>query len=130
MAADTPMLKDASQRQVQGRLLQYYVAPPEARRLAQVELRHWIPHQLDSIFRKIPGLTPNLRHFGKPCKSATLGYDHRRHWSNRRPAKNSRSALTPAVDGACALKTLWQSPMCGKRVFRPMMIIVVCPSLS
>ena len=68
MATDESMLKDGSQRKVQERLLQYYVAPPVARGLAQGELRHWIPDQLDSIFHKISGLTPSLRHFASDSR--------------------------------------------------------------
>ena len=63
MATDASMLKNVSQRQVQDRLLQYHIAPPVARGLAQVELRLWTPDQLDSILRKVHGLAPNLRHF-------------------------------------------------------------------
>ncbi|MCJ1386837.1 hypothetical protein MMC17_009965 [Xylographa soralifera] len=63
MALDPSLLRNVSQRQVQSTLLQYHVAPPIARGLAQLELRHWTPDQLESIFRKVPGLTRNLRHF-------------------------------------------------------------------
>lgn len=110
MAADTPMLKDASQRQVQGRLLQYYVAPPEARRLAQVELRHWIPHQLDSIFRKIPGLTPNLRHFASDSGTLRETVQKRDAWVRPPPslveqAASEKLALCVNASGEWSLRT-------------------------
>jgi hypothetical protein len=63
MATDASLLNDVSQRRIQDKLLQYHVAPPVARGLAQDELLHWIPDRLDSILRKVHAPTPNLRHF-------------------------------------------------------------------
>ena len=104
------MLKDGSQRKVQERLLQYYVASPVARGLAQVELRHWIPDQLDTIFHKIPGLTPNLRHFASDSRPLQETVQKREAWVQPPPslieqAAREKLALCVNASGEWSLRT-------------------------
>ena len=110
MATDASMLKDGSQRKVQEKLLQYYVTPPVARGLAQVELRNWIPDQLDSIFRKIPGLTPNLHHFASDFGSLQETVQKREAWVRPPPslieqAAREKLALCVNASGEWSLRT-------------------------
>ena len=102
------MLKDGSQRKVQEKLLQYYVAPPVARGLAQVELRNWMPDQLDSIFRKIPGLTSTLHH--SASDSGSLRETVQKAWVRPPPslieeAAREKLALCVNARGEWSLRT-------------------------
>ena len=110
MATDISMLGNGSQRKVQEKLLQYYVAPPVARGLAQVELRNWMPDQLDSIFRKIPNLTPNLRHFASDSGSLQETVQKREAWVRPLPslieqAAREKLALCVNASGEWSLRT-------------------------
>ncbi len=109
MATDASLLKDGSQRKVQEKPLQYYVAPPVARGLAQVELRHWIPDRLDSIFHKIPGLTPNLRHFASDSGPLQETMQKREAWVRPPPllieqAAREKLALCVNASGEWSLR--------------------------
>ena len=109
MATDALLLKDVSQRRVQDKLLQYHVAPPVARSLAQVELRHWIPDQLDSVFRKVRGLAPNLRHFASDSRALQDGVQRRDAWVRPPPslveqAAREKLALCVNVSGEWSLR--------------------------
>lgn len=92
MATDASMLKDVRQRHVQDKLLQYHIAPPVARGLAQVELRSWIPDRLDSILRKVLGLAPNLRHFTSDSGAEQEAAQLRDAWVRPPPSLIERAA--------------------------------------